>query len=63
MPRAGAPLPEPAMRRTLLPLRADEEGATAIEYALVASLVAAVVAGAVAVLGRTALGLFLLVNF
>ncbi len=41
----------------------DECGATAVEYALIASLVAAVVAGSVAVLGTSVLGLFQSVSF
>jgi pilus assembly protein Flp/PilA len=36
----------------------DESGATAIEYALMASLIAAVVGGAVAALGQQVVALF-----
>lgn len=39
-------------------LRLDERGATAVEYALIAGLIAVVIAGAVALLGTTVLGLF-----
>jgi Flp pilus assembly pilin Flp len=37
-----------------------ERGATAVEYALMASLIAGVVAGAVAILGAVVQGLFAL---
>ena len=37
---------------------ANERGATAVEYALIASLIAAVVAGIVTVMGGEVLGLF-----
>lgn len=39
-------------------LHLDERGATAVEYALIAGLIAVVIAGAVALLGTTVLGLF-----
>jgi pilus assembly protein Flp/PilA len=39
-------------------LRLDDRGVTAVEYALIAGLIAVVIAGAVALLGTTVLGLF-----
>lgn len=36
----------------------DEAGATAVEYALIASLIAAVIAATVALVGEGVLGLF-----
>lgn len=36
----------------------DETGATAVEYALIASLIAAVIAATVALVGEEVLGLF-----
>lgn len=36
----------------------DQSGATAVEYALIASLIAAVIAGVVAVMGEEILALF-----
>ncbi len=41
----------------------DQEGATALEYALLASLIAVVIAAAVALLGQTVLGLVQQVSF
>lgn len=38
--------------------REDEHGATAVEYALIASLIAAVIAATVALVGEELLGLF-----
>ena len=38
--------------------RHDESGATAVEYALIASLIAAVIAAIVTVMGEELLGLF-----
>ena len=38
--------------------RASERGATAIEYALIASLIAAVIIGTVTILGADVLGLW-----
>jgi pilus assembly protein Flp/PilA len=45
-------------RRAVLELIDDEQGATAVEYAIVASLIAAVVAGTVQLLGQRTQGLF-----
>jgi Flp pilus assembly pilin Flp len=39
-------------------LRRDDRGATAVEYALFAGLIAAVIIGTVLVLGQVVLGLF-----
>jgi len=39
-------------------LARDESGATAIEYAMIASVVSAVIAGAVTALGLTVTGLY-----
>ncbi|MDX6230876.1 MAG: Flp/Fap pilin component [Frankiales bacterium] len=44
--------------RNLRPSRADDSGATAVEYGLLVALVASVVAASVGVLGQTVLGLF-----
>jgi pilus assembly protein Flp/PilA len=41
-----------------LPLRRDDQGATAAEYSLMAGLVAAVIVGAVTLFGLNVLGLF-----
>jgi pilus assembly protein Flp/PilA len=38
--------------------RRDETGATAVEYAIIASLIAAVIAATVVLLGEDVLGLF-----
>ena len=40
------------------PRREDERGATAVEYSLMAGLIAAVIVGAVATLGLNVLALF-----
>ena len=40
----------------------DEEGATAVEYALMVALIAVVIIGAVGILGRTLNGTFESVN-
>ena len=40
------------------PRREDERGATAVEYSLMAGLIAAVIVGAVAALGLNVLALF-----
>jgi pilus assembly protein Flp/PilA len=45
-------------RRAVLELIDDEQGATAVEYAIVASLIAAVVAGTVLLLGERTQGFF-----
>jgi pilus assembly protein Flp/PilA len=45
-------------RRAVLELIDDEQGATAVEYAILASLIAAVVAGTVQVLGVRTQALF-----
>ena len=39
-------------------LRTEEEGATAVEYGLIVALIAAVIVGAVALLGEQILGAF-----
>lgn len=41
-----------------LPLRRDDQGATAVEYSLMAGLIAAVIVGAVTLFGLNVLGLF-----
>lgn len=41
-----------------LPLRWDDQGATAVEYSLMAGLIAAVIVGAVTLFGLNVLGLF-----
>jgi len=46
------------IRRLLVTLRADDRGATAAEYALIAALIAVVVIGAVALLGTSLFDLF-----
>jgi Flp pilus assembly pilin Flp len=50
------PLHEPSDRTH--PGRPGERGATAVEYSILASLIAAVIAATVALLGTTVLGLF-----
>ncbi len=50
----------PPPRLLALRRRTTDQGATAIEYALMASLVAVVVAVAVGLLGRSVVGLFLI---
>jgi Flp pilus assembly pilin Flp len=45
-------------RRAVLELIDDEQGATAVEYAIVVSLIAAVVAGTVQLLGERTQALF-----
>jgi Flp pilus assembly pilin Flp len=47
----------PSMR-VLGSIREDEAGATSVEYALLISLIATVIAGAVAVVGQQVLGFF-----
>lgn len=47
-----------ALRRTARRLMADDTGATAIEYALLASLIAGVIIAAVLILGGTLNGIF-----
>ena len=46
------------MLTRLLQLTRDEEGATALEYGLIASLIAAVIVGAVTALGTKVSGTF-----
>lgn len=46
------------LESTFRSLWADELGATSVEYAIMASLIAAVIVGAVGVLGQGVLGLF-----
>lgn len=41
-----------------LPLRRDDQGATAVEYSLMACLIAAVIVGAVTLFGLNVLGQF-----
>jgi pilus assembly protein Flp/PilA len=45
-------------RRAVLELIDDEQGATAVEYAILASLIAAVIAGTVQLLGERTQALF-----
>ena len=45
-------------RRAVLELIDDEQGATAVEYAIVAGFIAAVIAGTVQLLGVRTQGLF-----
>jgi pilus assembly protein Flp/PilA len=45
-------------RRTVVELIDDEQGATAVEYAILASLIAAVIAGTVQLLGERTQALF-----
>jgi pilus assembly protein Flp/PilA len=44
--------------RSGLPSRQDDHGVTAVEYSLMVGLIAAVIVGAVTVLGLNVLGLF-----
>jgi Flp pilus assembly pilin Flp len=46
------------LRRAVLELSENEQGATAVEYAIVAGFIAAVVAGTVQLLGGRTRGLF-----
>ena len=46
------------MKSTLLKFWKDEEGATAIEYALIAGLIAVAIIGALSLLGNEIDGLF-----
>ncbi len=46
------------MKDQLIKFWKDEEGATAIEYALIAGLIAVVIIGALTVLGNSVDGLF-----
>ncbi len=46
------------MDRRFATLLCDDEGATAVEYAILASLIAAVIAAAVGLLGQAVAGLF-----
>ena len=46
------------MKNQLIKFWKDEEGATAIEYALIAGLIAVVIIGALTVLGESVDGLF-----
>lgn len=41
----------------------SEQGATSVEYAIMASLIAAVIAGTVLLLGQTVFGLFNSIHF
>lgn len=50
------------MRNALLEFLADESAASAVEYAILGSLVAAVIAGAVALLGQKLPGPFATVS-
>lgn len=51
-----------AMRKTATRLLADDTGATAIEYALLAALIAGVIIGAALSLGQTLSGVFVETN-
>ncbi len=57
-PAKGTELQAMSSQRPLLRLLADETGATAIEYALLAALIAGVLIGAMGTMGRTMLGLY-----
>lgn len=46
------------MRETALWIWRDETGATAIEYALIASLIAVVIVGALLLIGQSLSGIF-----
>jgi pilus assembly protein Flp/PilA len=47
-----------AMQSTLISVKDDEKGATAVEYGLIVGLIAVVINGAVATLGQTLGGWF-----
>jgi pilus assembly protein Flp/PilA len=47
-----------ALRRTLRRLLADDSGATAIEYALLAGLIAMAIIGSAIMVGETLAGIF-----
>ena len=51
-----------ALRRTARRLLADDTGATAIEYALLAALIAGVIIASVLLLGQTLNGIFVNTN-
>ncbi len=51
------------MREWLRNLSEHDEGATAVEYAIMGALIAAVSAAIVAVLGQQVVGLFTRLNF
>jgi pilus assembly protein Flp/PilA len=46
------------MRQTMIRLMCDEGGATAIEYALIASLIAATIVGAIVTIGQSVGNIF-----
>lgn len=46
------------MKRALLTLRTDEQGATAVEYALMATLIAVVISALVMTLGQEVVNMF-----
>ena len=50
------------MLRTITTFIRDEEGATAVEYGLMAALIAAVIVGVVTTLGKTLSGVFSDIN-
>ena len=50
------------MLRTITNFVRDEEGATAVEYGLMAALIAAVIVGVVTTLGQTLSGVFSNIN-
>ena len=50
------------MLRTITNFVRDEEGATAVEYGLMAALIAAVIVGVVTTLGKTLSGVFSDIN-
>ena len=48
--------------KTVVEFLKEDQGATAVEYAIIASLIAAVIAGTAGVMGQKVLGLFTSVN-
>jgi pilus assembly protein Flp/PilA len=58
VPRLAGLLLEATMREPLKRLGSDEEGATALEYAILASLIAATIVALVMSLGQSVVGLF-----
>jgi pilus assembly protein Flp/PilA len=51
-----------AIRRTLRRLLADQDGATAIEYGLIAALIVVAMVGALSSLGGGAMGMWTRIN-
>lgn len=58
MPVSKTPYPRPIFHVLVRAFWCDARGATAIEYALIASLIAVAIIGAVTALGGSVLGLF-----